>query len=61
MTEYTRYRCTKENPWHKGIVGPSEHEGAYEVGEQEDGWPSGDLVRMRCPNCGVEWTKELPQ
>jgi hypothetical protein len=37
------------------------HPDAHEVGDQRDGWPSGDIVTMRCPNCGYEWDKELPQ
>ncbi len=32
-----------------------------EVGEQEDGWPGGDIVTYECPNCGTRWKQELPQ
>jgi hypothetical protein len=37
------------------------HPDARKIGDQRDGWPSGDLVTMRCPHCGWEWEKELPQ
>ncbi len=53
--------CTKANPWKPEMGTPVEHEGCYEIGEQEDGWPGGDIIRRRCPNCGTEWTEELPQ
>lgn len=59
MTE--RYLCTPEHPWAPGLPTPVEHPDAHEVGDQRDGWPGGDLQRMRCPNCGHRWTKELPQ
>ena len=53
--------CTKERPWTPGVTDfPIIHPDATE-GEQHDGWPSGDYVEMRCPNCGHEWEKELPQ
>lgn len=54
--------CTKEQPWNKDPRNvPVRHVDAQEVGEQRDGWPSGDVVTMRCPNCGHQWEKELPQ
>lgn len=56
------FHCTKETPWRPG--GPFMrvvHEDACEIGEQENGWPSGDIVHKRCPNCGKEWDEELPQ
>lgn len=55
--------CTKENPWPRAPVPPGTlilHPDA-KAAEQRDGWPSGDLVLMRCPNCGHNWEKELPQ
>lgn len=53
--------CTAETPWRPEMkVGLILHPDAEE-GEQRDGWPSGDLVHMRCPHCGHEWEKELPQ
>ena len=56
------YACTPETPWHKGITQrPVIHLNAHEVGEQEDGYPGGDIVTMECPNCGHRWTRELPQ
>lgn len=54
--------CTPDNPWKEGDGYPVQHEGCHEVSDsQENGWPGGDIVRMICPNCGVTWTKELPQ
>lgn len=53
--------CTKENPWTPETKASRFiHPDAIE-GEQRDGWPSGDLVDMRCPHCGHTWEKELPQ
>ena len=53
--------CTAENPWTPQTPGTLFlHPDAIE-GEQHDGWPSGDFVDMRCPHCGMEWEKELPQ
>jgi len=61
-----RRQCTKENPYtpERNKTEPGYgcvHSAAHQVGEQEDGWPGGDIVRMRCNNCGVEWKSELPQ
>jgi hypothetical protein len=53
--------CSKERPWKPYMGTPVVHVDAHEVGEQQNGWPSGDLVRMACPNCGTEWEQELPQ
>lgn len=59
----TDFICTKENPWTRETKGSRFilHPDADEVVMQRDGWPSGDLVDMRCPHCGHTWTKELPQ
>jgi len=55
------YQCTKEAPWKPEYGKPVEHEGAHEIGEQEDGYPGGDIVTMCCDNCGIQWRTELPQ
>lgn len=55
------FTCTKEYPWRPEIGTPVFHDGAHEVGEQESSYPAGDIVTMKCPNCGVTWQKELPQ
>lgn len=59
------FECTKENPWDRTTPGNGVrviHYGAHEVhGSQEDGWPAGDIVKMKCDFCGYEWTTELPQ
>ena len=49
--------CTKENPGQNHMYHPD----AQEVGEQQDGYPGGDIVRYKCPWCGAEWKEELPQ
>lgn len=54
-----RQECTKDAPMPKGAPGRWLHDG-NEIA-CEDGWPGGDIVTYRCPNCGHEWTEELPQ
>lgn len=62
--------CTEENPYtderhekaqEAGVRVRWSHSRAGEVGEQTNGWPGGDLVTMKCVNCGVTWRTELPQ
>lgn len=54
--------CTPLSPWDgKRVFGRVKHINAVEVGDQEPGYPSGDIVTMRCPNCGHQWREELPQ
>lgn len=53
--------CTKAKPWKEGDPVPVLHADAREAGDQRDGRPGGDLVKMECPNCGARWTAELPQ
>lgn len=55
-----RFICTKDQPWSPD-KGRAVHPDAVQVGEQESGWPSGDTVDYRCPNCGKSFTVELPQ
>lgn len=55
--------CTKENPWDR-VKREGErvrHHNVYEVGNQESGWPSGDIITNECENCGTRWKEELPQ
>ena len=59
-----RFHCTPDNPWrgspsgeHVSVV----HSDVHEVGEQEDGWPGGDIVTYECRTCGHRWKAELPQ
>lgn len=58
--------CTAAKPWDR-VTRPPRGEGriihpdAHEVGEQEDGYPGGDIITMKCPHCGVTWREELPQ
>lgn len=61
MKRGNRRVCTPEQPWQEGDETPVEHPLAFEYGEQMDGWPCGDVVRMKCPTCGTTWTKELAQ
>jgi hypothetical protein len=55
--------CTESSPWNHCCPpgAPVRHHGVEEVGEQRDGWPSGDWVTKRCRFCGHEWDEELPQ
>jgi hypothetical protein len=59
------FRCTRENPWSLDKTGSAdsriEHTEVEEVGEQEDGWPGGDIVTYRCKICGKMWKAELAQ
>jgi len=62
----SRRQCTKDNPYtsERDKTEPGrgwEHDGAHEVGEQEDGWPGGDIITVKCQNCGTRWKEELPQ
>lgn len=59
--QYSAFKCTPENPWHVGLSTPVEHSDVHEVGEQEDGYPGGDIVTYECRNCGHRWKSELPQ
>jgi hypothetical protein len=60
-----RLICSPEHPFPIGCgeaYGPRwAHTNCGEVGEQEDGYPSGDTVTMKCADCGYHWTAELPQ
>lgn len=38
-----------------------EHNNVVEVGEQEDGYPGGDIITVKCLDCGKTWRVELPQ
>ena len=55
--------CTKEQPW-DGKKAPNDrvrHHDTKETGEQEDGYPGGDIITLECLNCGTRWKSELPQ
>lgn len=61
-----RKKCTKDNHYTpkrhaKDPEAKWMHDAVRQIGEEEDGWPCGDIARMRCDNCGVEWNEELPQ
>lgn len=59
--ENGRRLCTPERPWVESDGFPVAHQGAHEVGEQDSRYPGGDIVRMRCEDCGATWKQELPQ
>lgn len=60
--EYKIFDCTESSPWNSKMNFMAvRHHGAEQVGEQENGWPAGDVITMRCRFCGHEWQKELPQ
>ena len=59
-----RQQCTKDNPYTDERHKPGmrwTHSDVTEVGEQEDGWPAGDIITNKCLNCGITWKEELPQ
>lgn len=56
-----RHTCTAQDPWTAEKSKRAEHPDAKEVGEQQDGWPCGDLQDYECPHCGLYFTEELPQ
>ncbi len=56
-----RHECTADDPWTPEKATRAFHPDAREVGDQECGWPSGDMVRYECPHCGARWREELPQ
>ena len=43
-----RKNCTKDDLSQDYMYHPD----AREVGDQEDGWPGGDIVTYECPHCG---------
>ena len=58
--------CSKDNPY-TTLRNETEsgdmwiHPDSHEVGVQKDGWPHGDIITLKCPNCNVQWDEELPQ
>jgi hypothetical protein len=56
-----RQTCSPESPMPKGATGRWQHTNVIEVGDQEDGWPCGDMQGYKCLDCGHEWEEELPQ
>ena len=59
-----RKECTPQNPYTLERDEPNArwvHQDVHEVGEQEDGWPCGDIVTYECRTCGKRWKSELPQ
>jgi len=53
--------CTADDPWSPEKAKRARHNDAVPIGEQQDGWPSGDIQRYRCPHCEHEFDLELPQ
>lgn len=56
--------CTSDQPWDRSALNPGQrvcHHNTREVGDQEDGYPGGDIVTRECLNCGTRWNAELPQ
>jgi hypothetical protein len=52
--------CRADQPYDGG-QGRWYHPAAQEVGEQEPGWPGGDIITLECPVCGHRFKQELPQ
>ncbi len=56
--------CTEAKPYSEDRDNVNvcwQHSKVIEIGDQENGYPCGDIQRMKCLNCGVEWDEELPQ
>lgn len=55
--------CTREKPWNRvaAALARVRHHDTREIGEQEQGWPAGDIVTVECLNCSTRWKMELPQ
>lgn len=58
---YGFFICSPDHPMPKNAEGQWEHTSAHETGDQENGWPGGDIIRMKCNDCGTTWKEELPQ
>jgi hypothetical protein len=56
-----RYLCTTLSPKPEGAPGSWAHEFYDEIGEQENGYPGGDIITVKCCSCGEQWKQELPQ
>ncbi len=57
-----RQICSPQNPKPNYADGRWAHTNAHEVhNSQQNGWPSGDTIRVKCDDCGEIWTEELPQ
>lgn len=60
-----RLLCTPERPMPIGCGAAYDlrwaHTNIHEVGQQRDGWPGGDMVTMKCDDCGIVVEAELPQ
>jgi len=56
-----KHYCEPGNPWSPDKSDRAVHPEAREVGDQQDGYPGGDTVKMHCPVCNHTWTRELPQ
>jgi hypothetical protein len=50
-----RQLCSPQHPKPKNVRGRWAHTNAHEIRDY------GDTRRMRCDDCGEEWTEELPQ
>lgn len=53
--------CRPGRPMPPKAIGKWVHVSAREIGDQKDGWPSGDIATMKCDDCGHTWEQELPQ
>jgi hypothetical protein len=58
--EQLRQTCSPEHPMPKDATGRWEHTNVEEI-KCEDGHPGGDVVTLRCKDCGKIWRSESPQ
>jgi hypothetical protein len=60
-TKNGRNLCSPAHPMPRGASGLWEHTNTEEVGDQTNGYPGGDIITIRCNDCGEKWKVELPQ
>jgi hypothetical protein len=57
--------CSKQSPWtprmrHAVVLHPEAHVTDAAQGEQAMHiGPNGQVLDIRCPNCGFEWTRDV--
>ncbi len=56
-----RLICTEKDPWKPGMEKRIHPSSKPIPDSQQDGWPGGDTVTLRCPHCLSEFEIELPQ
>ena len=53
--------CTPETPFDRQQPRAHPPMARETPDSQRNGWPGGDIVKMKCPVCNETWEQELPQ